>query len=484
MPSYITKQDFIRFTRCPKAFQFATSGPMPRNNVSDLNLFLAKQGREVGELGRELFSTNNSVLISSSSLASAAEESSISLRQGKTIFEGVFIYENYITRPDVYCPADSVLTEFKAVNAIDNEHLLDVAFQAFILWQNGIPLKKIQIGHLNRNYVYKKNLSLGELFTFINVTKEVEQLQSQVQKTLNQMQKDRSFSDVKIGKPCEQNGGCPYKDLCWVNLSKDSVLDLRRDINGKKFELHSTGIKKLKDIPEYVSLTKHQLMQRQAEIQDAPVIDESFIKRTLGELEFPLYFLDFETIAYGIPRFENTSPYQQIPFQASIHEWRTKNSKLKHHSFLHEDATDPRPRLIEFLLAHLGDVGSIITYHASFEIGRLYDLVKEFPAHEDKLIKLIQRCWDLEPIFEKGYVHKDFKGSTSIKKVLPILCPELSYQDLKIQSGGTASVMFDKIRDPLISDESKKQIQCDLKFYCERDTFAMHALLRKMMKLK
>lgn len=488
MSRYFTKQDFLRFKICPRLFAYEWHGyARQESKTSEHAEFLIKQGREVGSLARELFKGPNSFYVSNWDIQSAKELTQKLFLISDTLFEGLFLYKQLVTRPDIYHVKNKSLIEVKSTTGISNEHIYDLAFQVWVLAKNSLKLNEIKICHLNRNYVFNKTLNLAQLFTFTDVKKEVLGVQEEVRVDVDSMMNianSKQLPKKVIGKCCEANGGCPFKKDCWGETYNKSIFNLRRDISGKKFELHNSGISDLKDIPDFVKLTPFQQLQKEAERLNGPVINQNAISESINGLEFPIYFLDFETFSLAIPPFEGCSPYLQIPFQVSIHEWRTPKSVLRHHSYLHDKDTDPRKSVLEFLLNKLGRVGTIVSYHASFEIGRLYELIKVFPEFESDIISLIDRVWDLEKIFEKGmYVHPDFKGSTSIKKVLPALNPGIGYDDLEVQNGAAASIAYLKMISKETSEFEKHRIYKNLEDYCKKDTFALYAIFKKIQEV-
>ena len=70
--------------------------------------------------------------------------------------------------------------------------------------------------------------------------------------------------------------------------------------------------------------------------------------------------------------------------------------------------------------------GSVIVY-STFEKTMINKLKELFPDLSQELDLIIERLVDLHKIIRDNYYHPDFHGSTSIKKVLPILVPEMSY---------------------------------------------------------
>ncbi|MFT5550069.1 MAG: hypothetical protein ACI9CO_002000, partial [Candidatus Azotimanducaceae bacterium] len=212
-----------------------------------------------------------------------------------------------------------------------------------------------------------------------------------------------------------------------------------------------------------------RMQQRRIDINPEP------IKKMLGDLRYPLYFLDFESIATAIPLFDDSSPWQKYAFQYSLHV-QTTNGEVNHIEFLHEQRTDPSEIIASSLLKHIGTTGSVIVYNKTMERGVLKALARQFPEMGDALRQISSRIWDLEQVFKKHYRHWQWGTKSSIKNVLPTLVPELSYKDLEVQEGGMASLEWLRMIE---TDSAQQKVAKanSLKRYCELDTLAMVRLL-------
>lgn len=487
MKSYITKSNYLEGKRCPRLLAYKIMGhALNPHRGSPLKDFLAKQGKDVGLQAQELFKGQFCVTVSEKCIPLAVIETQKALLKAEILFEGAFESDGLVTRPDILDLGQNELIEVKSTTEIKEEHILDVAFQKLVLSKAVPKIKRFNLAHINKQYVFEPTLNLNDLFTFTDVTEVVAGKISKLEKELEDIRRlieNNILPQREIGQHCIGETECPYKSVCWGDDEKDTIFDLRRDISGKKFLLHKEGIRSLKNIPESVTLTKHQALQREAEIQNCPIINQFAITEALHEVTYPLFFLDFESFSEAIPRYPQTTAYQQIPFQASLHVLGNLKQKPKHHSFLHTEDSDPRKSLTSFLLDVLGEKGSIVTYHASFEIGRLFELIKVVPDKEAEILALIERVWDLEMIFDKGlYVHKDFRGSTSIKKVLPVFCPEISYDNFEINNGALASVQYLKMISPNTTEDEKLKIKTNLELYCKQDSYAMYVIFKKLFK--
>ena len=483
----IAKYDYLNFKRCPLLFNYSwIDFHCSENGVNPLKDFLTAQGKEVGLLAQQLFTDKNTYTVHEKNIALAVMKTKEAFSKADIIFEGAFEYEGLVTRPDILHINDKELIEIKSTTEVKEDHLYDVAFQKYILNKCGLEIKTVKIGHINKQYIREGDLNLNGLFSFVDVTEMIVSKISEIEQDLvpiTNIIKNGYLPEREIGRHCNSDTGCPYKKECWGESNNDTIFNLRRDVSGKKYDLHKGGILSLKDIPEYVSLTKFQALQKEAEIQNCAIINQAAMVAALNEVVYPIYFLDFETFNNAVPELQNTTPYQQIPFQVSIHSLKAIKQKPKHFSFLHIDNSDPRKALANFLLDSLGESGSIVAYHASFEIGRLYELIKVMPEKEAEILALIDRVWDLEKNFDKGlYVHPDFLGSTSIKKILPVMCPELSYEHLGINNGALASIQYLKMISPHTPKDEKNKIRNDLEIYCCLDTFALYTIFKKLIQ--
>ena len=196
-----------------------------------------------------------------------------------------------------------------------------------------------------------------------------------------------------------------------------------------------------------------------------------------------MYYLDFETFSSSVPPFINSRPYQQIPFQYSLHYKASKDSEVEHIEFIADPKGETRISLIIDLLEKTKGEGDIIAYNMSFEKGCLKDMDKAFPKYAEELRERSGRIKDLlDPFHDKKYYHPNMKGSASLKSVLPSLVPELSYNDLEIKEGGTASHVFSLMVNGLFEGDKEQTIK-DLLAYCELDTFAMVRILEELENL-
>ncbi|MDZ4247240.1 MAG: DUF2779 domain-containing protein, partial [Dehalococcoidia bacterium] len=287
--------------------------------------------------------------------------------------------------------------------------------------------------------------------------------------------------DVAIGLHCDSFYGCPVES-CRDFLPEDDVFQLYR--GGRQcYDLLERGIFSLKDIPGDFKLDGRQRIQQQCALTGLPHVNPGEIRKFLGSLEYPLYYLDFETFSPAVPLFDGTRPYQGIPFQFSVHVVEKRKARPRHYSFLAEGRKDPRRELLVALERTLGDSGSIVVYNQSFESGVLSDLGGLFPEYHDRMGNMRGRIIDLlAPFRGFDYYHPLQKGSASIKDVLPALTGT-SYEGLGINNGEIASSAFLEITFGDVPDEERRKVRADLEEYCKLDTLGMALIVDKLKEL-
>jgi hypothetical protein len=209
-------------------------------------------------------------------------------------------------------------------------------------------------------------------------------------------------------------------------------------------------------------------------------LDSEGFRKLAQELVFPLWFMDFETYMPGFPIYAGTRPWQQIPFQWSVHLLKEDGS-LCHAEFLQADGQDPRRAFAETLIAAVGEEGSIVVYNKGMESTRLQELARDFPDLAGGLLALDARIVDLLPIVRQSCYHLEFHGSRSLKAVAPVLAPGLSYEDLGLKGGTEAMEAYARIIDPATAEAKREQLRADLKSYCGQDTLAMVEVLKRLL---
>ncbi len=316
------------------------------------------------------------------------------------------------------------------------------------------------------------------------ITAEIDEATNGIQKRIDNMFKaisSKKCPDIEIGEQCSSPYECPLIE-CWDFLPEANVFDLYGS-KKKSFELFEQGIYSFKDIPDDFILNGKQKIQKDCDTFGKPYINKAAIRQFLNTLQYPLYYMDFETFSSAIPQFDGTRPYQQIPFQFSLHVVDEDNATARHYSFLADSTNDPRNEFIDSLKNVLGNSGSIVVYNQGFEKGVLRALANVFPEYDEWVESLNGRIIDLlAPFRSFHYYHPKQKGRASIKNVLPVLTGK-GYEGLNISDGMNASLAFLYVISNNVSEDERMKVMDDLEKYCALDTEGMIWIVDKLKEL-
>lgn len=473
MPYPLTKSTFMTGLSCQKALWLSFHKEelgVPQSQAQKLRFDL---GNQIGERAREDF-PDGVLLDYDKNVARSIALTREALEQGHpTLFEATFSMGTVFCRVDILNRlADGTwhLIEVKSSKRAKEHYIADLAVQAYVLRQQGLQLSRFSLYLLSEACVYP---DLTNLFVEHDVSKKVEALLDFIEtniEDLGAVLNQDSEPDVLIGSHCKNPYACAFKDYCWKPLGK-TIFHLPNFRGKAKDELIEQRIVKLDEIPADIKLTANAQSNVDLLQKEQVHIDNDAIQNELSTLQYPLYFFDFETFGDPIPRLDGLSPYEAYPFQYSCHVLH-EDGGLEHHEYLHQDTSDPREYLSSMMLDVLKSEGSIIAYYATFEKGIIKGLAESLPHYRDKLESLLPRFWDQLLIFKKYYKHHGFMGSNSIKSVLPVIVPELSYVDLDVANGEAAQYVWWKM---IMTDngEEKKKLRDNLLAYCKLDTLAM-----------
>jgi Domain of unknown function(DUF2779) len=301
---------------------------------------------------------------------------------------------------------------------------------------------------------------------------------------LSQMLQRPSVPEVGIGPRCSAPYDCSLMSHCWKDIPADSVFTLY-GVGINAWAWWNDGIIRVVDLPPLGKYSSKQAIQITAERTQQTHLDAPAVQQFLESLRYPLSFLDFETIMPAVPMFEGCRPYAQIPFQFSLHLQMSPGGEVTHLAYLADGRGDPRLGFLRALEASLGPDGAIVSYNSSFEMSRLKELAKQFPAFATWIESILLRFNNadlLQPFRSFALYHPSQHGSASIKAVLPAFT-DLSYDDLAIQEGGTASNKFLGLLKDLIPRDDISKLRDDLSKYCAQDTLAMVKLVEKLRSL-
>jgi len=493
----ITKSNFVVGQECQRCFWFKYKGFKDPNLEDGQALQRLKDGEEVGERIKNTFTNGFEIPFLGGSYQKMHDLTLEAIKNGtKVIFEGSFYIDGVFVRVDVMSKSSNGwdIFEVKSSSNLKKVHKEDASIQWFVLNQiKDIKLNDIYVITLDKSYKRKDDLNLTNVFKRHLLTEDVKSNQKEISQTLINLKKVTSMDsppNERVSGHENKNQKCSFKDHCWPKEREDtnSVFKLYRLPTKKKFKLYDQGIDIFEKIENISSYSRIQQIQIKSTLSNTEIVDKKIIEGFISQVSYPISYFDFETYSEPIPNHINQKPNEKMPFQYSLHVQKDHNDPLDekdHYEFLASHEVDPRRAIAESMLKNIPKEGSIITYHKTFEKGRIKDLANFCPDLSDKLLDLNNRILDLkDPFVDGGYYHPDFGGSFSIKKVLPALCKDdkkLDYKSLKISNGGMASNAFRELKNK--NHNEIQEIQDDLRKYCWLDTYAMYAIYKKLLAI-
>lgn len=491
---YLSKSKYCKLVQCPKILwmnKYKSNVAVPTAREAVL-----ANGTAVGELARNLFGDYTNIEFNTDLNIMVEDTKKMLKSKPNIITEASFNYDNNFCSVDILKNnLDCVeIYEVKSSTDVHDIYLDDASYQYFVLSNLGLNVKKVCIVYINKQYVRDKELEIEKLFNIQDITDIAKLKQDEIKKTIEMANKymDEYNGDnepnTDIGMHCFNPYKCEFWEYCTRNLPKPNVFDIDGGMHtSKKFEKYYEGKISFRDL-QNENLNSKFLEQIDFELNNLkPKIEKEAIKGLMDSLKYPLYFIDYETYQLAIPEVEGTKPYQQLPFQYSLHIIKEKGASIQHKEFLAEiDDQNYIRHFAESMIKDMPENGSVIIYNKAFEPVRNNEIARMYPDLKDELERINSNIIDfMEPFKQRKYYTKEMHGSASIKAVLPALYPndpELDYHNLPVvHNGGEASEAFLSLRN--MSKEEQKEIRHGLLVYCELDTYAMVKIWEKLNEI-
>lgn len=479
-----SKSRILSLRQCPKRLWLELHRPELRQDSTQTEASF-RIGHEVGEVARRIYDplgTGKMIDIEKEGFQQAFVRSAELLQTPSPIFEAGFSANGALAFADVMLPVEDDpgawrMVEVKSSTSVKDYHRDDAAIQSYVARSAGVNLKSIALAHIDSSWIYPGDGDYQGLLKENDLTAEAFSRSREVEEWIAEARSVADQSDepgVDIGEQCTSPFECGFIGYCSRNepMPEHPVQWLPRISAAKARELASLGIHSMADIPD-AELNDIQRRVKEHTLSGSVYFDAAGAARDLAKHPLPAYFLDFETVQLAVPVWKGTRPYQQIPFQFSLHILSSEG-ELTHGEFLDLSGNDPSEAFAGALIANCGDSGPVFTYNAGFEKARIKELAERIPSMAADLTAIMDRVVDLLPIARERYYHPSQQGSWSIKKVLPALVPELRYEELDgVQDGGMAMEAYQECVHPDTSPGRKAEIERQLLEYCKLDTYAM-----------
>ena len=417
------------------------------------------------------------------------------------IYEAGFLFKKTFIRADVLVKKDNKWTmlEAKASTSVKDINISDLAIQSYIVKKSGIEISSNKIIHINKEFIYKGNENYKDFIVEVDITKEVLAKEKEVEHLIDKFLplKKSDCPKKEVGPHCKDPYPCHYLERCYPpETDIENVSYKILPYHGKKIEnfCKTNKIEKLKDIPKDLLQSSrkdyaenyHQIIQ-EAHIKNTPWVNKD-ISEQFKKWKMPFYFMDFETIQQGVPIIQNTKPFEQVPFQWSVHKLSQKGGALEEFSFIDFADQDIEFNFLKKLIETLGDQGTIFVHNHPFEKGVLNKLKEKLKmkSYSDQVDSIIDRIEDTLELTRKNFYSPKMFGKYSLKKIVQAIPTKISYEsedEDAVSDGGDAQLAWFKCTDIETKPKEKENYKNELIKYCSKDTEAMYDLIKYFLNL-
>ena len=486
----LSKSDYIKGLQCPKALWFSNFCKDLKLPIDEKTQSLFDAGNEINDLARKCFAEGKKAADGYFDIEKSVHLTKELINQGnQIIFEATAIIEadGSHARIDILRKSEVSgkwnLIEVKGSTSAKDYHIDDMSFQYHVFSKAGYDIDKCLLMLVDNSYILQGEIDPHKFFKFEDISKQVLENQGEVdscKSNLLKVLKGAEEPGIKIGDKCFKPFDCDYQHHCWKEIPEYSIFNIYQNKKAEEIAVQ-IGSYDIKNISQHLFPSGAKAIDIECYQENKTHVQKDKIKNWLKKLQYPLYFLDYETIMPAIPIFDGTRPYQQIPFQFSLHIQEAENCELRHFEYLHKEKSDPRKEFARKLIEACGNSGSVVVYNQSFEKSRNTELAKDFPEYAANLEAINDRVIDLMEPFKNRLIYSPKQQSSySIKYALPAFT-DLNYDEMEIANGSEAMNAYLNFIQGKLADEEKLMV--DLSNYCKLDTFAMTELLKSLLNI-
>ncbi len=486
----LSKSTFIRGLQCEKSLYLYTYYKDLRDPISENQQALFNRGHKVGELAWTLFPDGIDARPANKfNTTQAIRKTENLIKKGTpTLFEPTFRANQVLVMVDILHQQNGkwYAYEVKSSTKVNQNQIRDASLQYYVLKLAGIEPSDFFIIYINKQYRRKDALNLREFFTKESVLNKALENQPFVEKNIHKAKsviaKD-TVPGISIGEHCTTPYPCDFIGYCWTNVPSNSVFELGSLDKQTKFKLFNEGYQTIASIPNSEHYHKDVRIQIETHKHQEPYYHTQNLREFLENIHYPVCFLDFEAIMPAVPLFENTKPYEKIPFQYSMHCKKEQNSTTSHFEFIAEPGSDPRPTFLKQLLTDTQGVGSIVVFENNLEKNILNKFKALYPEKGKQIDNRLNRMVDLRNPFKRmDYYHPEMNGNFDLKAIYKALTGLTGEEAEEIEHGGIASVIYEHLlteTEPVKIAEQKEQLLA----YCKSDTYALVKILESLEKI-
>lgn len=480
----LSKSSFKDGKKCAKRLWLRLNQPelMVRDEAMEAR---AAIGHQVGMMGRGLNPGGKEV--EGRTTRDRLIETERLLREGhETLYEAAFEEGGLYAQVDILYRVGEGwgIREVKAAKSINDGHVVDSVFQYLVLTRAGMQINRVELVLIAQDAPSIEKSRVEDLLVVQDLTdickRDVDDLVPEIVTLLTKLSSGEA-EKIEAGRHCEAT--CPFLGHCFSGLADDDLLFAPNLDKRKYAALREAGYRRMSDLPADMELSAKAEGVRRAIASGREPWVSDHLGAELAEVRYPAVFLDFETAAPLFPVNNGMRGGELVVFQFSAHVLSEPGGDLAHFEFIDLDSEDPHPGIVAALTDIFKGAGSIVHY-SPFEKRCLNRLMAAgVPGANALMGQFLNSSVDLEKYFGELVYHPKFRGKSSIKVVLPVMVPGLSYDDLEVKNGGMAEMSYVLARTgELVGDDLDRRREALLR-YCERDTEAMVRLFERLRDL-
>ena len=489
----LSKSRIAAFEQCPRRLWLQVHSPQVAATGQDGAQLRLAAGNEVGAVALALIADGELIEAVPDMQAALDHTAELIAAADRPIFEATLEHDGVLVRIDILMPIKVGneqawhLAEVKSSTTCKAYHVADLATQLWVAESCGLNITNASIRHLNSGFVLKRAGEYANLFSDAKLYDDATAIANERQTVVDEARRilNGQKPQCSTGAHCTSPFDCEFVAQCKEAEPEPPEWPIAELPNtGKRLAAAwaESQIYDLRELPEDAQLSALHERIRQAVTSGQAFVDSTAFAQSMAQWDYPRTWLDFETIAFAVPHWVGTKPWEAIPFQFSAHVEQV-DSSIEHVEALDLSGNDPRSMIAE-ALSTLPTDGAVIAWNKSYEAMVLRALAKAVPQHKAVLLSLADRLVDPMPLAKAHYYHPDQRGSFSIKYVLPTIAPELDYQSLEVSDGMVAQAVYLEAIAPDCTEKRRTEIDTALKQYCNQDTWAMVLICDRLSGLQ
>lgn len=489
----LSKTSLLKGIQCSKHLYFYKNHYQKRDAVSKTREALFNRGHRVGELAKMLHPNGIEVTMSSAwAYEEALQQTQQYIREGRSvIYEASFAYKGLFVMVDILYRTKEgwAMAEVKSGLNYSPFYAKDAAIQYMVVSQNLPNLERVEVILLNRDYRLKYPIVAKDIFIAININDDVKKqvpYLAKKQRELIEMLQVGVLPSARTGKHCISPWPCDFLSLCWgeSNPLESAPFQLGGISMEEKFSLYQAGNKTASEILENLPPTLNDLRPTlEVESSGIPAIDFKALEKWMKGVGYPLAFIDIECLQPALPLVEGMAPFESLPFLLASHtiENTSATPVAKIASAL--DGAHALPAFAKALKEIITSVDTIVVFDKTSE-ARLFRKVFQYlnAGERAEVAGFEERMVDLLEPFQRAWVRlpKTY-GQLNLKKILPAIAPDATFENLRISDGLQASEagewLFANTNSP-----NKEEVELELRAYATRDTYALYRIWKALQE--